>query len=277
MTTHPVATVDSLASGFRAGSNSNARLYSFYTGALPQNQRRTGYPDDISIVFADALVDTGLAWGPVPRAPARFRVYARTDTGDVRLPFRFRDYNRDGTLDSLGEFIEVVSPGPLVRIDSLVTWRLQLDPRGPTGLPGIVAPRAGDVYDLKVVRPFNVSDVFVFSTAGETAGPAAARTEPYVVPNPYVGSASFEPARYAISGRGERRMEFRNVPRGCTIRIYTVRGDLVRTLRHDGSLDGYVAWDLRTKDNLDVAPGLYIFHVEAPGVSAYTGKFAVIK
>jgi hypothetical protein len=38
-----------------------------------------------------------------------------------------------------------------------------------------------------------------------------------------------------------------------------------------------VAWDLRTKDNLDVAPGLYIFHVEASGVGDYTGKFAVIK
>jgi hypothetical protein len=56
-----------------------------------------------------------------------------------------------------------------------------------------------------------------------------------------------------------------------------VRGDLVRTLSQDGSLDGYVAWDLRTKDNLDVAPGLYIYNVEAPGVGDYTGKLAVIK
>ena len=72
-------------------------------------------------------------------------------------------------------------------------------------------------------------------------------------------------------------MEFRDLPQNCTIRIYTVRGDLVRTLRQDGSLQGYVAWDLRTKDNLDVAPGLYIFHVEAPGWNEFTGKFAVIK
>ena len=145
----------------------------------------------------------------------------------------------------------------------------------------MVAPHAGDVYDLRILRPFNVSDVFVFTTGGEGVDPAAARAgfgrNPYVVPNPYIGAASFEPSRFAVSGRGERRVEFRNLPQGCKIRIYTVRGDLVRTLRHDGSLDGYVAWDLRTKDNLDVAPGLYIYHVDAPGTGEYTGKLAVIK
>jgi hypothetical protein len=97
------------------------------------------------------------------------------------------------------------------------------------------------------------------------------------VPNPYVGAASFEPQRYAINGRGERRIEFRGLPQSCTIRIYTVRGDLVQTLTHDGSTDGYVPWNLRTKDNLDVAPGLYIFHVDAGSAGSFIGKFAIIK
>ncbi len=97
------------------------------------------------------------------------------------------------------------------------------------------------------------------------------------MPNPYVASASFEPERFAVSGRGERRMEFRSLPRNCTIRIYTVRGELVKTLYQDGSMDGYVAWDLRTKDNLDVAPGLYIYHVESNGAEPFVGKFAIIK
>ena len=101
--------------------------------------------------------------------------------------------------------------------------------------------------------------------------------EPYVVPNPYVGSASFEPERFAISGRGERRIEFRGLPRHCIIRIFTVTGDLVDTLRHDGSLEGFVAWNLRTKDNLDAAPGLYIYHVDGGSLGTRTGKFAIIK
>jgi hypothetical protein len=72
-------------------------------------------------------------------------------------------------------------------------------------------------------------------------------------------------------------MEFRALPRNCTIRIYTVRGELVRTLTHDGSTDGYVYWDLRTKDNLDVAPGLYVFHVDGGSFGSHIGKFAIIK
>ena len=55
-----------------------------------------------------------------------------------------------------------------------------------------------------------------------------------------------------------------------------MHGDLVQTLEHDGSNDGYVPWDLRTKDNLDVAPGLYVFHVDG-GVGENIGKFAIIK
>ena len=43
------------------------------------------------------------------------------------------------------------------------------------------------------------------------------------------------------------------------------------------STNGFVPWDLRTKDNLDVAPGLYIFHVEAAGLDPSIGKFAIIK
>ena len=98
-----------------------------------------------------------------------------------------------------------------------------------------------------------------------------------MVPNPYVGAASFEPERFAVTGRGERRMEFRGMPPGASIRIYTVSGYLVQTLRHDGSTDSMVPWNLRTKDNLEVAPGLYLFHVEAEGFDAYTGKFAIVR
>jgi hypothetical protein len=124
-----------------------------------------------------------------------------------------------------------------------------------------------------------VLDEFVFTTTGnKVAGNATnVANDVYVVPNPYLGAASFEPSRFATSGRGERRIEFRGVPQNAVVRIYTVKGELVQTLRQDGSLDSMVPWDLRTKDNLDIAPGLYIFQCEAPGASATVGKFAVVK
>ena len=99
-----------------------------------------------------------------------------------------------------------------------------------------------------------------------------------MVPNPYVGAASFEPQRFAVSGRGERKIEFRNLPANCTIRIYTITGEFVKDLVHDGNInEGIVTWDLRNSSNLEIAPGLYIYHVDGPGVGTFIGKFAIIK
>jgi len=44
-----------------------------------------------------------------------------------------------------------------------------------------------------------------------------------------------------------------------------------------GSTDGFVAWDLRTKYNLDIAPGLYIFHIDDNAAGRHAGRFAIIK
>jgi hypothetical protein len=51
----------------------------------------------------------------------------------------------------------------------------------------------------------------------------------------------------------------------------------VQTLYQDGSTTGVVPWNLRTKDNLDVAPGLYIYHVDAGDLGTHIDKFAIIK
>ena len=64
----------------------------------------------------------------------------------------------------------------------------------------------------------------------------------------------------------------------CTIRIYAVDGSLVQTLEHDKPFsDGSHSWDMRSMDNLDVSYGIYIYHVDAPGVGEHVGKFAIIK
>jgi hypothetical protein len=273
---HPSVTVDSVNSGYTPTSATNTRNKVTYNYSLSRNQIRPGFPEDIRIEFDDVVRDTGLRIGSVPRTPAKFRIFAETDSGDVQLDFRFRDINGDGTLSGpwtaqQHEEIGVVTYSKADPTIPSVTWVVELDTLGQGARGPAVPPRLGDVYRLRLKRPLNVTDQFVFSTTSAKVGPAAAANggfseTPYVVPNPYVGAASFEPARYAVSGRGDRRLEFRAIPQGSTIRIYTVRGDLVQTLHQDGSTNGFVAWDLRTKDNLDVAPGLYLFQVDAPGV-----------
>jgi hypothetical protein len=73
----------------------------------------------------------------------------------------------------------------------------------------------------------------------------------------------------------------------CTIRIYTLAGELVQTIEHtDG--DGDEPWGSRTLADYQVnrylqrvAPGIYIFHVEShvPGHEGESklGKFVIIK
>jgi hypothetical protein len=41
--------------------------------------------------------------------------------------------------------------------------------------------------------------------------------------------------------------------------------------------DGAVDWDLRTKENLEVAYGVYLYLVDAPGTGQKTGRLAIIK
>ena len=275
--THPSVTLDP-TTGFAPGSTTTTKLKPSYQFSLSPNEKRPGYPDDIRIEFSDTIEDTSVA---IPNStldtpiPAKFRVIAETPQGDLPLDFGFRDVNGDSTLSSKDDRLTIVTYSNSNPTFASSTWAIAVDSVG-------TVPHAGDVYRLHLVRPLNVTDQFVFSTTGFKLGQAAAAgggfaEKPYVVPNPYIGSASFEPARFAVSGRGDRRIEFRAIPLGSTIRIYTVKGDLVQTLRQDGTTNGFVAWDLRTKDNLELAPGLYLYHVDAPGVGTTVGKFAVIK
>jgi hypothetical protein len=98
-----------------------------------------------------------------------------------------------------------------------------------------------------------------------------------VVPNPYVAAAEWE-RRSQIVGRGERRIQFINLPLTCTIKIFNLRGELINTLEHNGvGSDGAMFWDLKTTGGQDLVYGVYIYHVEAPGIGEHIGKFAVVK
>ena len=142
-------------------------------------------------------------------------------------------------------------------------------------------PQPGDVFEFRVSKPFNSDDVYEFTTKTSHIEKSAVKNDLndiYVVPDPYVVSASWEKPLFYSSGRGERRIDFVNLPQVCTIRIYTMSGKLVKTIKHNSTLsDGSESWDLVTEDGLTVSFGIYIFHVDAPGLGSKIGKFALIK
>ena len=90
-----------------------------------------------------------------------------------------------------------------------------------------------------------------------------------IVPNPYMGVSAYE------TGNLDRVVRFINLPNQATISIYTVAGTLIRTLQKEGtsrSLD----WDLNTHNQLPVASGMYLIHVDVPGVGEKVLKFGVV-
>ncbi len=91
-----------------------------------------------------------------------------------------------------------------------------------------------------------------------------------VVPNPYlVRSGYYETA-------SDRRIRFVQLPQQCRISIFTVTGELVKSFEHNDVYSGNIWWDLRTGSGNLIAPGLYIYIVEA-GDKQHVGKFAVVR
>ena len=100
-----------------------------------------------------------------------------------------------------------------------------------------------------------------------------------MVPNPYVVTNVLEQLDLQNPmDRGPRKIYFTNLPKECTISIYTVSGDLVETLEHNSDIENSQEyWDLTTKDNFPFAYGVYLYHVDAPGIGEKLGRFSVIK
>jgi len=283
ITTPETVLIDSANSGFSETGNSTVRLsFTYNKSGLPINLKREGFPENLQIIFSDEILDTSKGSLFFPGIPAKFKVIAKTEEDDQQLDFKFIDIDGDSTLSDLLDVIQVLTYDKNNPTEEVSTWRVLIDTTNQLSRGPIILPGNGDVYNMELNVPFSSADEFRFFTKAHSIDSDSlendSKKDPYVVPNPYVGAASFEPQRFAVSGRGERRIEFRNIAVNSVVRIYTVTGDLVQTLRHEGNInEGYIAWDLRSKDNLEIAPGLYIYHIEADNIDSFIGKFAVVK
>ncbi|MBO4654056.1 MAG: hypothetical protein J5644_00740 [Bacteroidales bacterium] len=94
-----------------------------------------------------------------------------------------------------------------------------------------------------------------------------------IVPNPYYGYSTYEGSAL------ETYVKIVNLPTyedgvksALTISIYTVSGTLVRKFTK-GDQSTYLDWDLKNSANIPIASGVYIIHVNAPGIGERTLKF----
>jgi hypothetical protein len=137
-----------------------------------------------------------------------------------------------------------------------------------------------DSDSLESGRAFLPADQSAFQNTVEARPLNAARSslnDIRVVPNPYVISATWERKRLGDPKLGEpiRDIAFTNLPATCTIRVYTLDGNLVKSIEHTNGR-GTEFWDLRSSSNQLIATGVYFYHVTSES-GERLGRFAVVR
>ena len=108
-----------------------------------------------------------------------------------------------------------------------------------------------------------------------------------VVPNPYVARADID----QLTGRTPTsRVYFTGVPEQGVLRVYSVSGQFLQELtwtkadllnQGNNAPSGDLPFNLRTREGLDMASGLYLYVLTATGTSGNSqvqrGKFVIIR
>ncbi|MBN1894182.1 hypothetical protein JW906_06790 [bacterium] len=247
----------------------------------------------------DKKITDGLLEGVTFPFYVRNNTFTDTLTGQpVVMELVAQDYNENGVFDMIGDRILV---GGMNTKDKWAGTAFLIDFLD--ALDAAELPQPGDLFKVAFKRPFLEGDSLTF-TVQSGSGINAEKIKSdmdliRVVPNPYVGTNVMEPAVQNTALNQKRRLMFTHIPERCTIQIFTMSGVLIDKIQvpEDGLVSftavnkytneteqlglhsgGIVHWDMKTMEGLEIAAGIYLYHVkdEQTGQEKM-GKFAVIK
>ena len=172
--------------------------------------------------------------------------------------------------------------GDSVTIDSLYN----LDTFEINGIRGTIEfssnspPGPGNAFSVETVVPVlpNVKDAYRFKIKGALVDKTRIKADIAnikVVPNPYLVSSLYEPEFGELRREPIRQIQFINLPQQCTIYIFTIAGDRIKTIDHN-STNGSESWDLRADGGREIASGVYLYVVKSKEAQ-FKSTFAVIK
>ncbi|MCK4420197.1 hypothetical protein KAW18_12070 [candidate division WOR-3 bacterium] len=230
--------------------------------AIPGNHRITLEWDD----SPESCEDT-LRWDDIVRDFEGYRIY--------------KSRSEDGPYTLIADFDKVDWYGYNVGLEHTYTDSGLLN-----GFNYYYAVTSYDLPDtVEGTGPKESSIVFSLIEA-IPGSPSGSGKKVSVVPNPYRGDVDYtedgwEVPTYAPTAgwtERDRKIQFINLPADCTIRIYTLTGDLVRTIKHKDPLRGWENWNLISEVNQAISSGIYVFSVQDHGTGkTQLGKFVVIK
>jgi hypothetical protein len=215
----------------------------------------TAYPADYILTVVDSAVDTSAAeFGWLP-TPINFTVSNTTEGHQVRV--LFADLNGD---QRLGRFDIVVILEADSAGEAILCWELFF-----SGDDSAVLPAAGDVFRLKILKPFAADDTFEF-----TADPGAiVAVRPDLQPAAFALDQNF-PNPFNPSTTITYRIPERTLVR---LDVYDLLGRLVTRLLQEVQDAGPHRVVFRADG---VASGMYIYRLEAAGRTA-AGKMLLLR
>ncbi|MBU3698734.1 MAG: hypothetical protein FGM33_01805 [Candidatus Kapabacteria bacterium] len=310
----PDGTIDSVAVSYPFNLTPQSIDYS----SVPPAEQRN-YPN-AELVTPGSFAAASFGWRNSRNgewSPARLRFYAAQNNSGRPLGQQLR-YYKSRTVSTTGkdtlDFVNVISIGG-------AQFVLDASLRGRRTSSNSVVPNAPTTANPPTAFPsedFKPGDKVVVSTFGGAFGfpfdnatakirvkqydkfDAATKTDSYtdenmeqvqVVPNPFYVSHE------GMSSPFQGKIYFTRLPRVCTINIYTVNGELVRTIEHN-ELDplltgntverrenseraqiGADVWDLLTRSQQSkrrAVSQMFIAKIETPSGASVIRKFAVV-
>jgi len=87
-----------------------------------------------------------------------------------------------------------------------------------------------------------------------------------LVPNPYYAYSLYEVTQV------DNLVKIVNLPERCTVSIFTISGTLIRQFTKDDPTT-IIEWDLKNYAGIPISGGIYLVHINAPGIGERTVKW----
>lgn len=153
------------------------------------------------------------------------------------------------------------------------------DPTAANGVLGSGAPWGGTYPFAVTNNDFPAEGTQEFKNMGgefTVTPPVAADADVAdivtVSPNPYIITGLNDERSLSYS----HNVNFLNLPSAYTLTIMDVSGQIVFQTEEENAVNGQFTWNMQSKDGVEVASGLYIYHLEY-GERSTTGHFAILR
>ncbi len=204
--------------------------------------------------------------------------------GDYRVPLSIQEisaYNAQGdrmgplskpaqvTISYGGGLNAPSAAGRVVRSQTLSIWALDEKHK-----LWVKIPASQNALGFHTVTA-PITSFTTFALMGSADGSAS---DSYAFPVPWRPHGPKAGSDSNQTGTEAGGITFNTLPSECTIKIYTLSGELARTLHHSdlGGTMQQEVWDVKTQTGDPVASGVYLWRVES-SVDSKNGKLMVIR